>query len=170
MTSHQANRGRGLEDLVAVANGQYLARGIAKIRKLPTPYQIVRRGKRMEAIPARRSGLDYIGVVQGRAVTFDCKQTREVSFPLKNIPEHQLGEAREWADNGGKVFWLIEFCRTGTIYRVPQGGLKTCIDSAYYAGRKSIPRDWLPDEWVVRPQNGLVLDYLAGLYGEEAAG
>lgn len=164
MKTAQANRGRGLEDLVAVANDQYLARGIAKVRKLPTPYQIVRRGQRMEAIPAKRSGLDYIGVVQGRAVTFDCKQTRQASFPLRNILEHQLQEAREWEANGGNAFWLIEFRRFDLCYRVPHTGLTRLIELADEHGRKSIPHDWMRSEWVVRSRAGLILDYLAGMY------
>lgn len=162
-----ANRGKVLEELVALANDQYLARGIAKVRKLPTPYRIVRRGKAMQAIPAEKSGLDYIGVVAGLAITFDCKETAGVSLPLANLHQHQIDEATEWESNGGVAFWLVDYTRLpGQVYRVPHAYMAERWRMAQIGGRKSIPQTDMAPEWEVRSQAGLVLDYLAGLYEE----
>jgi len=160
-----ANRGRALEELVATANAQYLARGIAKVRKLPTPYQIVRRGKYLQAIPAERSGLDYVGVVAGRAITFDCKQTSLPSLPLSNFKQHQIKEAAEWDDHGGTAFWIIEYTQLpNVIYRVPHWFVAEYWRQAQAGGRKSIPRRDIDQCWEVQSRNGLALDYLAGMY------
>lgn len=160
---NQANRGKSLEDLVALANEQYLARGIAKVRKLPTPYRVQRIGKTMQAIPAAKSGLDYVGVIGGEAITFDCKQTRQASLPLKNIGQHQIDEGNEWRKHGGTVFWLVEYSASGRIYRVPHWLVSHYWRLAQNGGRKSIPeQDVL--SYLVESQNGLVLDYLGGMY------
>jgi len=163
---NQANRGKSLEDLVTLANKQYLVRGIAKVRKLPTPYRIQRTGKIMQAIPATKSGLDYVGVVQGgRAIVFDCKQTANPSLPLANFQPHQIDEATQWEQQGGLAFWLVEFTALpDAVYRVPHWFVAEYWRQAQMGGRKSIPRRDIDRCWEVQSRNGLALDYLAGMY------
>ena len=51
-----ANRGKPLEDLINYANQQYLAKGVALVQKIPTPWTVViRRGMRISAFPAQKS-------------------------------------------------------------------------------------------------------------------
>lgn len=135
------------------------------MRKLPTPYRLVRQGKSLQAVPAEKSGLDYIGVVNGLAITFDCKETVLASLPLANLHQHQIDEATEWERHGGVAFWLIDYSRgVGHIYRVPHAFVADRWRLAQAGGRKSIPQADMAPEWEVRSANGLVLDYLAGLY------
>ena len=167
MKTAQANRTAMVwRTTVAVANGRITWPGHCQKSQAADPYPDRASGQTHggNCRPSGSSGLDYIGVVQGRAVTFDCKQTRQASFPLRNILEHQLQEAREWEANGGNAFWLIEFRRFDLCYRVPHTGLTRLIELADEHGRKSIPHDWMRSEWVVRSRAGLILDYLAGMY------
>lgn len=85
-----ANRGSGLERLVDMANMQYKNKGIADIRKIPTPVKITSNVKgRISGHVTTEELVDYFGVKDGRAIVFDAKETNITTiFPLKNIHEH----------------------------------------------------------------------------------
>lgn len=58
-----ANKGKTLELQVNFANEQYLARRVALVQKIPTPWTVIRRGAQIiSEFPAQKSTVDYIGV------------------------------------------------------------------------------------------------------------
>lgn len=107
-------------------------------------------------------------MVNGVAITFDCKCTMQSRLPLGNIEQHQLLEASECEQHGGLAFWVIEYvgAKNAGIYRVPHQVLLAIIGE----GRKRIPHYLMLPDWRVQSRNGIVLDYLAGLYEARRVG
>lgn len=140
-----SNRGMMLEELVSKANQMYMHKGLATVIKVPTPWKVLWKNyggyrKPINAFPEHKSFLDYIGVVDGVAVTFDAKETTiKTSFPLSNIKEHQIQAMRQWERCGGSSFLLVWFKQQNEIYLLPYQVLMSAWNEAKKGGRKSIP-------------------------------
>ena len=114
-----ANKGRGLEELVAFQNGRYAAQGIANIQKISTPWKVVRQGDRIvSAFPEGKSTLDFRGTVRGGIpVSFDAKESEDVrGLPLKYIKPHQIDYIRSALPLGEVSFLLCCIKPTGALY------------------------------------------------------
>lgn len=88
-----ANKGKGLEDMIILQNQLYQNRGVANVQKIPTPWQVIRDGKRIiSAFPREKSTLDFRGTVYPRIpISFDAKECMEVKgLPLSYIKPHQI--------------------------------------------------------------------------------
>lgn len=157
-----ANLGRALEVMVETANAQYAARRWARIEKVNVKWTVQRVGKRIvSAFPAEKSTVDFMGIYNGRGIAFDAKETRETTlFPLKNIEPHQMDFLRDWQDQGGISFFLIEFVKHAEIYFVPFDFVDRYWQAAIKGGRKSIPYDDIRMEMLCAQGRGVVLDYL----------
>lgn len=159
---NHANLGRSLETLINHANEQYRSKGMATIQKVATPWVVQRLGNRIvSAYPEGPSTVDFMGDLDGESVCFEAKQSKEASFPLRNIEPHQMEFMRNW--NGYK-FFIIEWLKYNEIYRV---GWETVAWFWYEAennnGRKSIPYEYMSHETLLKPGRGIVLDYLNGV-------
>ncbi|MBQ9519789.1 MAG: Holliday junction resolvase RecU, partial [Firmicutes bacterium] len=79
-------RGSAFEELINMTNDVYKQRYVAIIQKIPTPITPVKLDKEHGQITLayfdQQSTVDYIGVVQGIAICFDAKETRE-KLPFK---------------------------------------------------------------------------------------
>ena len=114
-----ANRGRGLEELLAAQNEAYAARGIANIQKISTPWKVLRQGNRIvSAFPEGKSTLDFRGTVAGGIpVSFDAKESEdERGLPLAHIRPHQIDYIRAALPLGEVSFIVCIVKPTGTIY------------------------------------------------------
>lgn len=60
-----ANRGRGLELLVEMANAQYRARRLAVVQKVATPTKVLTDRRGGTRVIRERSTVDYVGVAAG---------------------------------------------------------------------------------------------------------
>jgi recombination protein U len=161
-----ANRGMGLEKLINLANDQYAKKGIANIKKVSTPWKVIRKGpKIVNAFPEGPSTVDYMGEARGIAICFEAKQTKsKTSFPLKNnFESHQIEFMRSWQ---GQKFALIEFTEHNEIYYLPWIHLLNWWNSDE---RKSIPYSFFQQRWLVHQGNGIVLDYLEHIGMKEEA-
>lgn len=164
-----ANRGKSLEDLINYANQQYLAKGVALVQKIPTPWTVIRRGIQIvSAFPAQKSTVDYIGVTNFThapvPVAFDVKQCKyKTNFPLSNLEQHQLDFLTAWKDQGGTVFLLIEMTALGKIYKVEINVMEWYWQESLSGGPKSIPVKDFDKFQVLGQAGGIVLDYL-GVY------
>lgn len=158
-----ANRGRSLEQLVEHANEQYQAKGLALIQKVATPWTVIRKENQIvSAFPAKKSTVDYIGVVRGRSpVAFDAKQCHDKArFPLSNIEQHQIDFLLNWQKQGGQSFLLIEMTAKYKICRLELDELMQFWNDALNGGRKSIPISEFDGFNTVCQSGGIVLDYL----------
>jgi len=159
-----ANRGMSFEHLIERTNQQYAQKGIATIQKVPVPWKVFydRKTKASRAIPERKSTVDFIGCYNGRAIAFDAKSTRErTRFPLANIEDHQVKFLKQWKQNGGISFILVEFAKKHEVYLLSIDKLEKWFLAAKNGGRKSIPYEYfLTNCDLVKSKNGILLDYL----------
>ncbi|MDO7908453.1 Holliday junction resolvase RecU [Paenibacillus sp. JX-17] len=162
--STYANRGMGFEALINYANEQYLAREIANIQKVSTPWKVVRQGSRIvNAFPEGKSTVDYMGDYKGRSICFEAKSTEvETRFPLSNFERHQIDVIRSWR---GIAFALLHFENLQETYLLTKEQLLHWWDGQFKDGRKSIPLAWIREN--ARRIGGpgssrsvIVLDYL----------
>ena len=158
-----SNRGAGLERLIDITNQQYRNKGVADIRKIPTPVQIQNnvRGK-VTGYITKGEWVDYTGVHDGRAIVFDAKETSiKTSFPLENISEHQYELLKSWHQKGAHSFLLVSFTKLDEVYLLPFKLLEVYWEDARKGGRKSIPHETFVIECeLVKSEKGYVLHYL----------
>lgn len=97
-----ANRGSALEDLLARQHALYEARGVAWVRKHPTPWTPTRRGgKVVGGRPTGFATADFLGVLAGgRGVALEAKECGAPSFPWSRIPPQQRGCLDAYQDAG----------------------------------------------------------------------
>lgn len=160
----QSNRGMGLERIIDMANTQYRNKGVADIRKIPTPVKIISNVKgKVSGHVTKGELVDYFGVKDGRAIVFDAKETNiTTSFPLKNVHEHQFQILKSWHQKGAKAFLLISFTkRQYETYLLPFEMLEQAWKNYIGDGRKSIPyEDFVMQCDQVKSDKGYVLHYL----------
>jgi recombination protein U len=111
--------------------------------------------------------LDYIGLVKGKALAFDAKETQqEEGFPLKNLKPHQFNYMQEWQDHGGTSFLLIRFVKLNKIYRLDMTTLSWYWEKHENKekGFSYIPLNEFEANCKLLDQGrGICLDYLEGL-------
>ncbi|MGF7046361.1 recombination protein U [Paenibacillus sp. DS2015] len=155
------------EELITYSNDQYTAKGIANIKKVSTPWTVIRKGpKIVNAFPSGPSTVDYMGDWQGRSICFEAKSTKnETSFPFSNFGEHQIEFMRSWK---GETFALIHFETFNETYLVDRVSLLMMWDEQMLGGRKSIPYKWFQASARLidkgeHQNKGIILDYLQAL-------
>jgi recombination protein U len=157
---NQANKGMGLEKLIITACEQYESKGIANIKKVSTPWTVIRKGPRIvNAFPSGQSTVDFMGEYKGQAICFEAKKTEnKTSFPLSNFEDHQIEFMRNWK---GIKFAIIEFETHKKVYFLPFKQLITAWDNSKDGERKSIPYQWFID-WgeEIEQGNGVMLDFV----------
>ena len=158
-----ANRGAVLEELIDMTNTQYRNKGVADIRKIPTPVQIQSNiGGKVTGYTQKPEWVDYAGIANGRAIAFDAKETSSrTSFPLVNISPHQYDLLKSWHQKGARSFLLVSFSKLDEVYLLPFGLLEAYWEEAREGGRKSIPyQTFLAECDLVKSDKGYVLHYL----------
>lgn len=163
----QANRGMGLERIIDMANTQYRNKGVADVRKIPTPVKITSNVKgKVSGHVTKGELVDYFGVKDGRAIVFDAKETNiTTSFPLKNVHEHQFNILKSWHQKGAKAFLLISFTkRQYETYLLPFEMLEEAWKGYIGDGKKSIPyEEFVLNCDLVKSDKGYVLHYLKAI-------
>lgn len=166
-----ANRGMRIERLVDMANNEYRNKGVADIRKIPTPVKIMKAsGGNVTGHTGRATWVDYSGICEGRAIIFDAKETRVKNFPLRNVAAHQYELLKSWHAHGAAAFLLIAFWikdkNEPEIYVLPFHLLQEAWDKSKEGGAKSIPLKFFQDSCArVVSQGGITIDYLDALLG-----
>ncbi|WP_313893880.1 Holliday junction resolvase RecU [Psychrobacillus sp.] len=159
-----ANRGAGLERLVDMTNMQYRNKGVADIRKVPTPVQISNNIKgKVTGYTTKGEWVDYVGIYAGHSIIFDAKETNlTTNFPLKNIHDHQFNLLESWHEKGARAFLLVSFTKKQyETYLLPFRLLKEAWTGYKVDGRKSIPYEQFRLNCEqVKSENGYVLHYL----------
>lgn len=161
MNTH-ANRGMHFEEIINYTNAQYERKGIASIRKVSTPWKVIRDGKRIvKAFPEGPSTVDYMGDWKGKSICFEAKSTNSTSsIPFKNFEDHQIEFIRRWQGIG---FALIHFEYYKETYLIDKKDLLEKWDLQYKGGRKSIPYEWFQQNAKPIKQGMFLLDYLAAV-------
>ncbi len=139
-----ANRGMDLENIIKMANQTYMKEGMAAVFKVPTPTKVLYKNCNGYRVPIKafydsKSWLDYVGVVDGKAVTFDAKETKNrTSFPLSNIKPHQVNAMKCWNQCGGISFLIVHFKSQDKYYLMSSEFIIHSFEESLKGGRKSI--------------------------------
>lgn len=163
MKHSQGNRGMAFEQLINLANKQYQNKGLALINKRPTPVKVLKsKGTQiLRGFYEAKSTVDYDGIYNGRAITFEAKSVSGKRFDLKNIHDHQLQYLKDAEKHGAVAFLLIEFRDIKKIFFTPLSMIRLAIKRAKDGGRKSIPIDeFQVHATEIEQGRGVVLDYL----------
>ena len=158
-----ANRGAVLERLIDMTNTQYRNKGVADIRKVPTPVKITgHQGNKITGHTQKGEWVDYVGIRDGRTIVFDAKETSSrTSFPLNNVSEHQYELLKSWHQKGAHAFLLVSFTKLDEVYLLPFERLQDAWTGAQEGDRKSIAHEEFAvhcDQ--VKSDKGYVLHYL----------
>lgn len=161
--SSYTNRGKNLEIQIEFTNSLYARRKLAIVQKVPTEWNITRKGfSIVSAFPVRKSTVDFVGIqIGGRGIAFDAKSTKnKTSFPLSNIEQHQIDFLQDFKELGGIAFLLVYFELHNRAFVLMIDDL---IEYMATASRKSIP--FLYFEMYTKEVHSttIPLDYLGAL-------
>lgn len=152
-----------MEKLLDQTHLEYRAKGIADIRKVPTPVKILGYNKGMvKGYTQSGEWVDYLGICNGRALIFDAKQTNErTRFPLDNVADHQYNILESWHHKGAHAFLIVRFDKLDQTYLLPFELLREAWEGYKGDGRKSIPIDTFITECEeIYTEKGMPLHYL----------
>lgn len=106
-----SNKGMYIENLVEKTISFYISNKLCFIEKRYLPIQIVKKldhdmivGKLI-----KKSFVDYIGIVEGKYISFETKQTNMDEFNLNQIKEHQLKFLSLISQLNGISFLILHF-------------------------------------------------------------
>lgn len=160
-------RGSALEELINLTNDVYREKNLAIIQKIPTPITPVKIDNTNHTISLayfnEKSTVDYIGVVQGVAVCFDAKETSKPNLPLQNIHEHQIEFMKNFENQDGVAFILVNFKMYDEYYYLPFEKLHIYYKNAKSGGRKSIPYKDFDKKYLVISKGKFYIHYLQAL-------
>lgn len=163
------SRGMSLEEQLNQANTYYNQHKIAVIHKKPTPIQVVKvdypkrsAARITEAYYRHASTTDYNGVYLGRYIDFEAKETKnKTSFPLQNLPKHQLDHMAACHEQGGIVFIIISFKVHQEVYLLPFSKIQTFLTKHT---NHSIPYNYIKEHGYICQQGYQPpIDYLKAL-------
>ena len=164
-------RGSGFEQSINYTNEVYRQKGLGLIQKIPTPITPIEIQKETGRISLAyfdsKSTVDYIGIIQGVAICFDAKETREKSLPIHNIHEHQIEFMRDFKNQGGISFILVHFKFFERYFYMPIDVLIKFWNRAQNGGRKSIRFDEFDKNYEIYPdKNNTIIHYIEAVAKE----
>lgn len=165
--SSRGLRGSTLEEYIDLTNQKYRERGLALVKKIPTPITPVNFDNASKTITlaffGEKSTVDYIGAVQGVPVCFDAKEVTREYLPLQNIHEHQVEFMREFEAQNGISFLLVFFRNKNEFYYLPFRVLREYWLESQRGGRKSIPYSAFEKRYMIHNKSGFLVHYLEPL-------
>lgn len=153
------HRGDEFESIINRTIENYRTNKLALIQKIPTPITPLKQnseGQITKAYFAKKSTVDYIGVVQEIPVCFDAKECNNEKFPIKNIHKHQFEFMKEWEEQGGVSFLLILFKETYKPYYMRFKEL----EKFWNCGKSYFMSNELDEKYFINTNNLLKLDFL----------
>lgn len=153
-------RGSQFEDLINHTNEEYRKKGLALVQKIPTPITPVEMDPVSRHITLayfdKQSTVDYIGVVQSIPVCFDAKECKTDTFPLSNVHVHQIEFMKEFEEQEGVSFLLIQYTTSREIYYLPFRDLYAFVKRMEEGGRKSFRKEELDPSYKISEKGGFI--------------
>ena len=152
-------RGSSFEDIINRTIEEYRKKKLALIQKIPTPIvptKMDSKGHITLAFFDKKSTVDYIGVVQEIPVCFDAKECNDIKLPLNNIHKHQFDFMKDFEEQGGVSFILINFNKFKTAYYLPFSKLEY-----YFNHNKAIYYNDLDDDYKIKINGKIKIDILS---------
>lgn len=165
--SSRGLRGSGLEELINKSNEKYRENHLGLVQKIPTPITPIKIDKESRHITLayfeQKSTVDYVGVIQGVPVCFDAKECVTDTFSMQNIHEHQINFMREFEEQGGIAFIILQFTKRNEIYYIPLESLNKFYERAKNGGRKSFTYEEIDKNYIITTKSGVLVHYLPTL-------
>lgn len=141
--NYYANKGMYIEELIEQSIKYYLANNICFIEKRYIPIKIIKKfGNLIEGKLLSKSYVDYVGLIDGKYITFESKQTDEEKFMLNQIKEHQLEHLNLISRLNGYGFLILHFYCNDKTFLIPYNKIEDWISKKI----KSIKIDFLEKE------------------------
>ncbi|MFV0503705.1 MAG: Holliday junction resolvase RecU [Lachnospirales bacterium] len=160
-------RGSVLEEMINSTNKIYENHSLCLVQKVPTPIvpMEIDNSKRLitKAYFESKSTVDYIGVAQGIPICFDAKETSHNRLPLQNIHKHQIEFMENFEKQNGIAFFIVYFTKLNKIFYLPFIIFKKYFDKSLAGGRKSIPLNAFPEDFLIYNKQGYLVHYLETL-------
>lgn len=157
-------RGSTLEEMINMTNNQYRDAKLALVQKVPTPIKPMKIDKYNKRITLAyfemKSTVDYIGVVQGIPICFDAKECSTMTYPVRNIHDHQYKFMKEFEEQGGLSFILMYFTKYDEVVYIPFKDIETFIKRARKGGRKSFKYEELDLNYTLNNRTTFMIHYL----------
>ena len=165
--SSRGLRGSGIEELINKSNEKYRENHLGLVQKIPTPITPIKIDKESRHITLayfeQKSTVDYVGVIQGVPVCFDAKECVTDTFSMQNIHEHQINFMREFEEQGGIAFIILQFTKRNEIYYIPLESLNKFYERAKNGGRKSFTYEEIDKNYIITTKSGVLVHYLPAL-------
>lgn len=158
----QANKGRGLEELVKAAAAHYASSGVPLLlHKVPTEWLPIRdrTGRIISAKVETKAAVDFLGHFRGIPLAADAKQTNGERWPLRNLELHQYEFLSRWE---GLAFLFLGFWQAWKFYLLPFEKVREYEVARKQGGPASITMDDAK-RWGVEVAAATWLDFLPGL-------
>ena len=156
-------RGSEFENRINITLDYYREDGLGLIQKIPTPITPISISDNKKQISlayfAKKSTVDYIGVVQGIPVCFDAKEVSVDSFSLNNIHEHQFVFMTDFEKQDGISFLLIYFKKREIVHYMTYKELCKYYNNKKY-NKKSINFSDLNKSYNIDISNSLMVPFL----------
>ena len=166
-----SGKGKFLESAINRANDGYLYRGIALVDKVETSTVVQRGPKGITGVTFKAGPkVDYSGAVFGDVrripVSLEAKESEdEVGLPLKHIRDNQIDYMRLAVPFGIWCIALVYAVPYDKFYRIPAADVlrywDTWQENKGRHGYNRIPYNVMEE---VMSRDGIVIDYLCGLY------
>jgi len=163
-TSH-SNRGRDFQTYINQSIERYATLEVAEIEEVATPIRVEKVDRTTKKITSaffeRKSTVDYIGIVKGKFIGFDAKETADANkFPLKNVHEHQIIKLVRYMRQGGISFLLVHFKSQQETYILKTQDLMKWVEGS----GASIPYQFFKEHCKrCGPGRNISIDFLAAL-------
>lgn len=155
------NRGMTLEKELNDTNAYYLEKNIAVVYKKPTPVKVLKRvnEKIVDAYFEKPSTTDYNGLYKGKYIDFEAKETKQKSFPLSNIHNHQIKHIENVINNGGIAFIIVRFTVLNKTYLLFGEDLIKYLNKQ--KDKKSIPLAYFEEKgFLIKDKFNPKIDYI----------
>lgn len=149
-----------LESEINDSNRYYLENDIAVVYKKPTPIKVVKQVNEriINAYFEKPSTTDYNGLYKGKYIDFEAKETKGVSFPLKNIHPHQIRHLENIERHGGICFLIVRFVNVNETYLLFEKDFDYFVKNN---ARKSIPIDYFKEKgYLIKDKLRPMVDYI----------
>lgn len=155
------HRGDETELYINYINERYDKTGIALITKVNIPIKVLNidKGVITKAFYENKSTVDYTGLYRGVNIAFDAKETKQKSFPLKNLHEHQFEYMKNVRRHGGFSFLICRFKNMDDKWFLVPLEIVEIYWNNQKEGRKSIPFKSMNAEYEIKLKGGLP-DYI----------
>lgn len=128
-----------LESMISDSNNFYNEVKKAYILKRTTPIKVLKtkNGRIVDGFFEKQSTLDFNGVYKQRYLEFETKSTKSMnSFPLENIPNHQIEHIKRLIFQKAICFLIVEFSYYNKYFLLNSEVLQRYLENST---KKSIP-------------------------------